>query len=135
VWWQVLLIAAATLVFVWMVFVVVLYFTRPDDSTISETARLLPDTLRLVRRLASDRTIRFTTRLPVWLLLGYLLFPIDLVPDFLPVVGYADDVIVTALILRWFVRHVGPDKLTQHWPGSPEGLDRVRRLLHIGEPD
>jgi uncharacterized membrane protein YkvA (DUF1232 family) len=128
-----LLIALASLVFVWLVFVVALYFTRPDKSTISDTARLLPDTVRLVRRLAGDRTIRFTTRLPVWLLLGYLIFPIDLIPDFLPVIGYADDAIVTVLVLRWFVRHVGPDKLGEHWPGSPDGLTRVRRLLRIAD--
>jgi len=134
-WWQGLLIALGSLVFVWLVFVVALYFTKPPESTISETARLLPDTIRLVRRLAADRTIRFTTRFPIWLLLGYLISPIDLIPDFLPVIGYADDAIVTTLVLRWFVRHVGPDKLAQHWPGSPDGLDRVRHLLQIGEAD
>jgi uncharacterized membrane protein YkvA (DUF1232 family) len=91
----------------------------------------IPDTLRLVRKLATDRTIPLATRIPVWLLVAYLASPVDLVPDFVPVVGYADDAILTALVLRRLVRKVGPDKLAEHWPGTPDGLDRLRRLLRL----
>jgi uncharacterized membrane protein YkvA (DUF1232 family) len=109
----------------------VLYLTRPDESTLVDAARLIPDTFRLVRKLATDRTIPLATRIPVWLLLAYLASPIDLVPDFLPVVGFADDAIITSLVLRRLIRKVGADKLTEHWPGTPEGLDRMRRLLRV----
>ena len=62
--------------------------------------RLLPDVIRLLRRLAADRSAPRGVRIRLGLLLGYLLMPIDLVPDFLPVIGYADDAIIVAIGLR-----------------------------------
>jgi uncharacterized membrane protein YkvA (DUF1232 family) len=118
-------------VLVWFGLVALLYATRPDETTLADAARLIPDAFRLVRRLATDRTIPFRTRLPVWFLVAYLASPIDLVPDFLPIIGYADDAIITSLVLRRFIRKVGDDKLAAHWPGTPEGLDRLNRLLRI----
>jgi uncharacterized membrane protein YkvA (DUF1232 family) len=106
---------------------------RVSGSRTELSARLIPDTLRLVRRLASDRTIALTTRIPVWLLFAYLASPIDLIPDFIPVIGFADDAIVTSLVLRWFLRRVGTDKLAEHWPGTPEGLERLGQLLRIDD--
>ena len=132
-WIEALVFTAGALVALWLVLIVVLFITRPDRSTLGDAARLIPDTLRLVRRLATDRTIPLGTRVPVWLLLAYLVSPIDLVPDFIPVVGYADDAILTSLILRRLIRKVGTDKLTQHWTGTADGLARLRRLLRIAE--
>lgn len=94
-----------------------------------EAARLVPDVLRLLRDLAGDSTLPRGVRLRLFLLLGYLLMPLDLVPDFLPVVGYADDVVVVVLALRSVVRAAGPDALERHWRGTPEGLLTVRRLV------
>ncbi|WP_327434808.1 YkvA family protein [Streptomyces sp. NBC_01236] len=56
---------------------------------------------------------------------------VDLVPDFIPVLGYADDAIVVAAVLRSVVRHAGPDALARHWPGTPDGLAAVRRLAGL----
>jgi uncharacterized membrane protein YkvA (DUF1232 family) len=132
-WIEALAVTAGALVVVWLVLIAVLFITRPEQSTLADAARLIPDTLRLVRRLATDRRIPLATRIPVWLLLAYLVSPIDLVPDFIPVVGYADDAILTSLILRRLIRKVGTDKLTQHWPGTADGLERLKRLLRIGD--
>lgn len=106
----------------------------PLSQTVRETVRLLPDTMRLVKRLATDRTIPLRTRLPVWLLVVYLASPLDLIPDFVPVIGYADDAIVTSLVLRHLIRHAGRDKLAEHWPGSTEGLARLQQLLRLSPP-
>lgn len=57
--------------------------------------------------------------------------PFDLVPDFIPVVGYADDAIIVAFALRSVVRKAGPEALSRHWPGTPEGLTAVQRLAGI----
>jgi uncharacterized membrane protein YkvA (DUF1232 family) len=116
---------------VWVVLIAVLYATRPDGTTLADTARLIPDTFRLVRKLATDRTIPLRTRLPVWLLLAYLSSPIDLVPDFVPVIGYADDAIIASLVLRRLIRKAGVEKLADNWPGTPDGLDRLTRLLRM----
>jgi uncharacterized membrane protein YkvA (DUF1232 family) len=71
-------------------------------------------------------------RVRLWLLLGYLALPVDLVPDFIPVIGYADDAVIVALALRSVTRHAGADALERHWPGTPEGLAAVRRLAGLG---
>jgi len=53
------------------------------------------------------------------------------VPDFIPVAGYADDVLLVAWVLRYVVRAGGPEALERHWPGTPQGLDVVRRLAGV----
>lgn len=131
-WWQAAVAVAGGLLVVWLASVAALYAVarRQDDPTsLREALRLLPDVLRLLRRLAADATLPRGVRWRIGLTLGYLAMPLDLVPDFLPVVGYADDVIVVAIALRSVVRAAGPEALERQWPGSPAGLDAVRRLL------
>ena len=90
--------------------------------------RLLPDLVRLLRRLAADGSLPRGVRLRLWFLLGYLALPIDFVPDFIPVLGYADDAIVVALVLRLVVRRAGAEAIVRHWPGTPEGLAALQHL-------
>ena len=94
-----------------------------------EILRLVPDVIRLVRRLAADPTVPRGTRWWLVALLGYLLLPIDLVPDFIPVLGYADDAIIVAIVLRFAIRHAGHNAIERHWPGTPEGLASVLALV------
>ena len=115
----------------WLVLMAVLWATRPDDLRLRELLRLLPDVLRLVHRLAGDGTLPRGVRVRLWLLLGYLALPIDLVPDFVPVLGHADDAIVVALVLRSVVRHAGAAAIDRHWPGTPEGLAALRRASRL----
>ncbi len=115
----------------WLVLMAVLWATRPDDLRLRELLRLLPDVLRLVHRLAGDGTLPRGVRVRLWLLLGYLALPIDLVPDFVPVLGHADDAIVVALVLRSVVRHAGAAALDRHWPGTPDGLAALRRASRL----
>ena len=74
-------------------------------------------------------------RVRLWLLLAYLLSPVDLVPDVVPVLGYADDVVVVALALRSVVRRAGAEALARHWPGDAAGLAVVSRLAGRPRPD
>jgi uncharacterized membrane protein YkvA (DUF1232 family) len=126
-----LLIVAGVLVAMWLAFVAIVFVAKPDDVSAKEALKLLPDTVRLVRGLVGDKTIPRRTRWLVWALIAYLALPIDLVPDFIPVAGYADDVILTALVLRHVIHRAGPEKLAEHWPGTPESLDRLTRLLRL----
>ena len=123
-----------SLTIAWIVLLVVAFAFRPDRASIPELLRLLPDTVRLVRRLTKDRTLPRATRWTVWVLLAYLASPIDLIPDFVPIVGYADDVIITSIVLRRLVRRAGPEKLREHWPGTAEGLAQLQRLLRLPRP-
>jgi uncharacterized membrane protein YkvA (DUF1232 family) len=126
-----LIAIAIALVVVWLAVVIAVIVRRPDGTTVRDAARLLPDTLRLVRRLAADRALPRRTRWLVWLLLAYLVSPIDIIPDFIPVVGYADDVVITSWVLRRVIRAASDDKLAEHWPGSPDALATLRRLLRL----
>lgn len=126
-WWTLAAVAAG-LVLVWVLLVLALWLARPGELTAREALRVLPDLVRLLRRLAGDRSLPRGVRVRLWLLLGYLVMPVDLVPDVIPVVGYADDVVVVALALRSVVRAAGPEALERHWPGTPEGLAVVRGL-------
>lgn len=131
---QALAIALVAVVIVWAALVAILLVVRPGDLALRDAMRLLPDTVRLVRRIAADRSIPFRARVSVWLLLVYLASPIDLIPDFVPIIGYADDAILVSFVLRRLIQRAGSDKLREHWPGSPEGLDTLRRVLRLGEP-
>jgi uncharacterized membrane protein YkvA (DUF1232 family) len=119
----------------YLALLVALYVMRPPDLDVRAALRLVPDVVRLVRRLASDRSLPRGVRIRLVLLLGYLISPIDLVPDFIPVLGYVDDAVVVALVLRSVVRRAGPAALDRHWPGSAAGLAAVRRLAGLGDAE
>jgi uncharacterized membrane protein YkvA (DUF1232 family) len=108
--------------------------SHPETVGMRDALRLLPDVLRVLRRLAADPSVSRRARVKLYLLLGYLILPLDLVPDFLPLIGYADDVIIIALVLRSVVRSAGPDALRRHWPGTPAGLAVVERLAGLPAP-
>jgi uncharacterized membrane protein YkvA (DUF1232 family) len=91
-------------------------------------ARFIPDCLVLFRRLLADDRVPRVRKLSLVLMLGYLVLPIDLVPDFIPVAGQLDDAILVALTLRFVLRSSGPELLDEHWPGPPEGLGVIQRL-------
>ena len=128
--WSLIGVVGALLL-LWLLLIAVLWATRPDELRLRELLRLLPDVLRLIRRLAADGSLPRGVRLRLWLLLAYLAFPLDLVPDFIPVLGYADDAIVVALVLRAVVRRAGTDAVTRHWPGTADGLSALRRLIRL----
>jgi uncharacterized membrane protein YkvA (DUF1232 family) len=130
VWTWVVAIGGGLLL-LWLALLVALWFGRPDEVRTRDALRLLPDLVRLLRRLAGDGSLPRGVRLRLWLLLGYLLMPVDLVPDFIPVIGYADDAVIVAIALRSVTRRAGAEALDRHWPGTPAGLAAVRRLAGL----
>jgi uncharacterized membrane protein YkvA (DUF1232 family) len=97
-------------------------------------AGFIPDCIVLLRRLLADERVPRRRRLVLLALVAYLAFPIDLVPDFVPVLGQLDDAIVAALALRYVLRAGGPELLREHWPGPSSSLKLVVRLA-FGTPD
>jgi len=124
----------AALTATWVALVVVLWVQqRRVGNRVDwrEIARLVPDVIRLVKRLAADPDVPRATR---WWLIGllcYLLLPFDLIPDFLPVIGFADDAIAIMIALRYAVHHAGEEAIARHWPGTPRGLDSVLSLAGV----
>ena len=131
-WWNLLLGIAAALLLAWIALVIGLVLARPRDGLLREAPRLLPDVLRLVRRLAADPTLPRGVRIRLGLLLAYLACPIDLIPDFIPVLGYADDAIIVTAVLRGVVRRAGIDAVRAHWPGTDDGFAAVAQLTGLG---
>jgi uncharacterized membrane protein YkvA (DUF1232 family) len=128
--WNIVIGIAAGLVLMWLAVIVVLWSVkgRFDVAGLREALRMLPDLLRLLKRLAADPTLSRGVRVRLWLLLAYLIMPIDLVPDFIPIIGYADDAIIVAMALRSVIRHSGPEAIRRHWPGTLDGLAVILRL-------
>jgi uncharacterized membrane protein YkvA (DUF1232 family) len=122
---------ALGLALTYLVLLGALLVARPKGKLLAEALRLLPDLLRLLRRLAGDAGVPRAARVRLWLLLGYLAIPIDLVPDFVPVLGYADDAIIVSLVLRSVVRRAGAPVVRRHWPGTDHGLAALGRLTGL----
>lgn len=90
---------------------------------------MVPDVLRLIRDLIADRPTPLGVRVALVGLLAWLISPIDLVPEFIPVLGPLDDVIVAVLVLRYARRRLGIDELRRRWRGSEAGFALVGRVI------
>ncbi|WP_155371277.1 YkvA family protein [Catellatospora vulcania] len=132
---ELLIGVAVALLASWLALVVGLLLVRPKGPLLAEAVRLLPDLLRLLRRLAADRTLPRGVRVRLALLMVYLAIPFDLIPDFLPIIGYADDAIIVALVLRSVVRRAGLDAVRRHWPGTDDGFAALTRLAGLDRPE
>ncbi len=131
---RILVAVGVALLVSWLALVALVWIARPRGG-VRDGVRLLPDAVRLLRRLVADRSVGRGVRIRLWLVFAYLAFPIDLVPDFLPVIGYADDVVVVAAVLRSVVRRAGPEAIRRHWPGTPKGLAALWRIARLpGDP-
>ena len=106
---------------------------RPRGGLLLEALRLCPR-LRLIRRLAADKTLPHGVRVRLVLLLAYLAIPIDLIPDFVPILGYADDAIIVTAVLRSVVRGAGLGAIRAHWPDTDDGFAAVVSLAGLRSP-
>ena len=86
----------------------------------------------LVSRLAREPRVPRWRKLLLVALVGYLAMPFDLVPDFIPVAGQLDDVILVALVLRHFVAAGGEPLIRELWPGPERSLGLVLHLARAG---
>jgi uncharacterized membrane protein YkvA (DUF1232 family) len=115
----------------WLVLIVALVVVRPKGNLLRESLRILPDLIRLFKNLTTDSTLPRGVRVRLGVLLAYLALPIDLIPDFIPVLGYADDAIVVVAVLRSVVRTVGLEPLRGQWTGTPDGFAALCRLAGL----
>jgi uncharacterized membrane protein YkvA (DUF1232 family) len=137
-WLQAVLGVIGGLILLWALLIAVLWVQqRRAGRNVDWRAllRLAPDVVRLIKRLATDPAVPRGTRWWLAALLVYLVLPIDLIPDFLPVIGYADDAIVTAIALRFAIRHAGYGAVERNWPGTRDGLASVLALARISTTD
>jgi uncharacterized membrane protein YkvA (DUF1232 family) len=124
---ELLLIAAVTLLVLYLLFVVVLLVLgRRGDAR--AVAGFVPDCLVLFKRILGDRRVSRWRKVLLALLVAYLAMPFDLVPDFIPVAGQLDDAILVLVVLRTVLRAAGPPLVREHWPGPGASLAVMLRL-------
>nr|WP_139272887.1 YkvA family protein [Mycobacterium paraffinicum] len=132
-WWMIALGLLSAFVVIWLVLAATFWLLRPK-AKLQDLVRLLPDVLRLLKRLATDSELPRRVRVVLVGLIAFVVSPIDLIPDAIPVIGFADDVVIVGLVLRWISRIAGPDALARHWPGTPDGLATLCWLCGLPDP-
>ena len=109
----------------------VLAARRLPPGILRDLAAFLPDCVTMVRRLRRDPRVSRRARVAIVIAGLWVVSPIDLIPEFLPVIGPLDDVVVVAFALRYAARQVPREVLLEAWPGEPRLLER---LLGPGQP-
>jgi uncharacterized membrane protein YkvA (DUF1232 family) len=126
-WWPWLLPSASAVLALYALFVAALMLAgRRHDAR--ALAGFIPDCVVLFRRLLAGERLPRRRKLLLAASIGYLALPFDLIPDFIPVVGQLDDVIVVALVFRSVLRAGGPSLVREHWPGPPASLSAITHL-------
>ena len=122
-WLVVVLAGVVALVGLWGALLLVA--RRLPPGTAREVVGFLPNCVTLLRRLRRDPRVPRSAKVAIVLAAVWVASPVDLVPEFLPVIGPLDDAVVVALALRWAARRVDPDVLDEAWPGDPAVLARL----------
>jgi uncharacterized membrane protein YkvA (DUF1232 family) len=122
-----LLIGIAVALALWLVAIGALY-ALGRRSQARELATLIPNLVVLFRGLLGDPRVSRSSKTWLWFALGWFISPIDLIPEFLPVIGPLDDAIVAALVLRHVLRRTDRSVLADYWRGDPSTLDAIIRI-------
>ncbi len=125
---RVLLIALAVVVALWLALVLILVVAGRRLAA-RELALLIPNLILLFRGLLRDPRVPRGPKVALVLAGLWLASPIDLVPEFIPILGPADDAVVAGLALRYVLKRAGPEVVAEHWRGDPATLDRILRLV------
>lgn len=96
-----------------------------------ELLRALPLIGRVVIRLATDPTLPRAAKIALGAAALYLASPIDLVPDFIPLLGYLDDLLLAAIVMDGVLNYVDRSLVLRYWPGRPESLEKIARVARV----
>lgn len=103
----------------------------PGQTDIKEYVLLLPRLAKLVWRLTRDPRVPARTKATLFLLGGYLVSPIDLIPDFVPGIGQLDDIAVIAFVLDQMLNRMPEEVVREHWDGDEDLLQVVKEIVDI----
>jgi uncharacterized membrane protein YkvA (DUF1232 family) len=130
---RLVLVAAVVIVLTWTA--LVLLASRLPRGVLRDLASFLPACITTVRRLRADPRVPRRAKLAVALAGLWVLSPVDLIPEFLPVIGPLDDVVVAALALRYAARQVPREILLEAWAGDRQLLERLLGPSRHGSED
>ena len=102
-----------------------------SQTKMVEYGLLLPRLIKLVWKLARDPRVPARAKATLFLVGGYLISPIDVIPDFIPGIGQADDIFVVAFALDQILNRVPEEVVKEHWEGDSDVLEVVREILDI----
>jgi uncharacterized membrane protein YkvA (DUF1232 family) len=120
---------ALGIIALWVAILAIFWVVRPKGVPVSSLVRLVPDVLRLLRSLIGDRSAPLDVRLVLVGLVAWIVSPIDLIPEFIPVLGPLDDIVVAVAALRYVRRRLGVAELRRRWAGTPEGFELLTRVI------
>ncbi len=126
---EVVLAIVVGLIALWAILLVLFWVLRPKNVSVRELLGLIPDVLRMLRSVIADRAAPPDVRLVLVGLLAWILSPIDLIPEFIPVLGPIDDIVVAVIALRYVRRRIGVEDLRRRWNGTPEGFALLIRVI------
>jgi uncharacterized membrane protein YkvA (DUF1232 family) len=127
--WTLSLLGIGVFLLVYTTFLLALVLAGRRESA-RALATFIPDCIVLCSRLLRDSRVPRRKKLLLVALAGYLALPFELVPDFIPVAGQLDDVVVVALVLRSLLSGGGEQVVREHWPGPDRTLALVLRLAN-----
>jgi uncharacterized membrane protein YkvA (DUF1232 family) len=122
-WYGWVLVAIGFLLVSWGL--MVLLARRLPPGLARDLATVLPACVTTARRLRKDPLVPRRVKFAVAVAGVWVLSPIDLIPEFLPVIGPLDDIVVVALALRYAARRIPPERLAAAWPGERRLLERL----------
>ncbi len=117
------------LVVLWALLLLLFWLLRPKGVPVRELVGLIPDVLRLLRSIIGDRSAPLDVRVVLVGLVAWILSPIDLIPEFIPVLGPLDDVVVAVVAMRYVRLRVGVDDLRRRWSGTADGFTLLLRVI------
>ena len=97
----------------------------------SDAVYLLPNLVKLLGRLVKDPRVPRRSKVVIGAALAYLVSPVDLIPEFIPVVGFADDVLLVSYAINHLITVAGEDVVLEHWDGPRDMLELVRSVLEV----
>lgn len=116
---------------------------RPDDVIppgeapiqgrrfLQDSVLLIPNIVKLIGRLLLDSRVPRRSKLVLGMAGAYVVSPIDIIPDVIPVVGWADDVLILMFAIDSLVERAGPEIVAEHWDGPGDLLELVRQAIGI----
>jgi uncharacterized membrane protein YkvA (DUF1232 family) len=122
-WIRWLIVGLVALAGSWVVLIVLA--RRLPPGTLKELAGFIPNCITMIRRLRKHPAVPRRAKVALAVAGLYVLSPIDLLPEFLPVIGPLDDIVVFALAVRYAARRVPRDVILDAWPGDPSVIKRL----------
>jgi uncharacterized membrane protein YkvA (DUF1232 family) len=119
----------AGLLALWLALLILFFLLRPKDVPVRVLLGVIPDVLRLLRSLIRDGSVPTDVRVVVIGLVAWIVSPIDLIPEFIPVLGPLDDVVVAVVAMRYVRRRLGIADLQARWQGTADGFVVLTRII------